>query len=115
MVFTKTSLNTLGVTPHESCKSQRHQAQDGLLNLAEELQNISQACRVMGLSRDTFYRVKEAKETGGLEALLHKDRRRPNPKNRVDEVVEQAVLAFALENPAAGQVRVGRESCREWG
>jgi len=69
----------------------------GLLNLAEELQNISQACRVMGVSRDTFYRVKEAKETGGLEALLHKDRRRPNPKNRVDEVVEQAVLSYALE------------------
>jgi hypothetical protein len=64
----------------------------GLLNLAEELQNISQACRVMGVSRDTFYRVKEAKETGGLEALLHKDRRRPNPKNRVDDLVEQAVL-----------------------
>jgi transposase InsO family protein len=81
----------------------------GLLNLAEELQNISQACRVMGVSRDTFYRVKEAKETGGLEALLHKDRRRPNPKNRVDEVVEHAVLAYALENPAAGQVRVSNE------
>src|SRR3954447_16510365 len=81
----------------------------GLLNLAEELQNISQACRVMGVSRDSFYRVKEAKETGGLEALLHKDRRQANPKNRVDEVVEQAVLAFALENPAAGQVRVSNE------
>lgn len=81
----------------------------GLLNLAEELQKISQACRVMGVSRDTFYRVKEAKEAGGLEALLHKDRRRANPKNRVDDVVEQAVLAFALENPAAGQVRVSDE------
>jgi hypothetical protein len=75
----------------------------GLLNLAEELHNDSQACRVMGVSRDTFYRVKEAKESGGLEALLHKDRRRPNLKNRVDEAVEQSVLAFALESPAAGQ------------
>jgi hypothetical protein len=81
----------------------------GLLNLAEELQNISQACRVMGVSRDTFYRVKEARQTGGMEALLHKDRRRPNPKNRVDDVVEQAVMAFAVENPAAGQVRVSNE------
>ena len=44
----------------------------GLLNLAEELSNVSQACRVMGVSRDTFYRVKEAKENGGMEALLHK-------------------------------------------
>ncbi len=81
----------------------------GLLNLAEELKNVSQACRIMGVSRDTFYRVKEAKDAGGLEALLNKDRRRANLKNRVDEVVEEAVLAFALENPAAGQVRVSNE------
>jgi transposase InsO family protein len=81
----------------------------GLLNLAEELRNVSQACRVMGVSRDTFYRVKEAKENGGIEALLHKDRRRANLKNRVDETVEQAILAFALDNPAAGQVRVSNE------
>jgi transposase InsO family protein len=81
----------------------------GLLNLAEELHNVSQACRVMGVSRDTFYRVKEAKESGGMEALLHKDRRRANPKNRVDEAVEVAVRAFAVQNPAAGQVRVSNE------
>lgn len=81
----------------------------GLLNLADELRNVSQACRVMGVSRDTFYRVKEAKESGGLEALLHKDRRRSNLKNRVDDAVEQAVLAFAIANPAAGQVRVSNE------
>jgi hypothetical protein len=81
----------------------------GLLHLAEELQNVSQACRVMGVSRDTFYRVKEAKETGGMEALLHKDRHRPNLRNRVDELTERAILAFALENPAAGQVRVSNE------
>jgi hypothetical protein len=48
----------------------------GLLNLAEELRNVSHTCRVMGVSRDTFYRVKEAKENGGIEALLHKDRSR---------------------------------------
>ena len=28
----------------------------GLLNLAEELGNVSKSCQVMGLSRDTFYR-----------------------------------------------------------
>jgi hypothetical protein len=61
----------------------------GLLNLAEELSNVSQACRVMGVSRDTFYRVKEAKETGGLEALLYKDRRRANPKNRFWELLKK--------------------------
>ena len=81
----------------------------GLLSLAEELGNVSQACKIMGVSRDTFYRYQQAKDCGGVEALLHKDRHRPNLKNRVDEVVEQTVLAYALEQPAHGQVRVSNE------
>lgn len=81
----------------------------GLLNLAEELGNVSQACKIMGVSRDTFYRYQEAKTNGGVEALLQKDRKRPNFKNRVDEVIEQAVLAYAIEQPAHGQVRVSNE------
>ena len=81
----------------------------GLLNLAEELGNVSKACQVMGLSRDTFYRYKQAVEDGGVEALLHKDRRRPNPKNRGDERTEEAVLAYSLDFPAHGQVRTSNE------
>jgi len=81
----------------------------GLLNLAEELGNVSQACKIMGVSRDTFYRYQEAKANGGVEALLQKDRKRPNIKNRVDEVIEQAVVAYAIEQPAHGQVRVSNE------
>ncbi|MDW0567235.1 helix-turn-helix domain-containing protein, partial [Mannheimia haemolytica] len=76
----------------------------GLLNLAEELGNISQACKVMGMSRDTFYRYQQAVEQGGVEALLNQNRRVPNLKNRVDEAIEQAVVKFALDNPAFGQV-----------
>ena len=64
----------------------------GLLNLAEELGNVSKACQVMGLSRDTFYRYKSAVEEGGVEALMDANRRKPNPKNRVDEKVEQVVF-----------------------
>lgn len=81
----------------------------GLLNLAAELGNVSQACKVMGVSRDTFYRYREAKESGGVDALLHKDRRQPNLKNRVDEAVESAVLAYAVAEPAHGQVRTSNE------
>ncbi len=81
----------------------------GLLNLAEELGNISQACKVMGMSRDTFYRYQQAVEQGGVEALLNQNRRVPNLKNRVDEAIEQAVVKFALDNPAFGQVRVSKE------
>lgn len=81
----------------------------GLLNLAEELGNVSKACQMMGLSRDTFYRYKAAVETGGIDALFDVSRRRPNPKNRVDEVTEAAVQAYALEQPAHGQVRASNE------
>ncbi|MDW0679094.1 IS481 family transposase, partial [Mannheimia haemolytica] len=77
--------------------------------LAEELGNISQACKVMGMSRDTFYRYQQAVEQGGVEALLNQNRRVPNLKNRVDEAIEQAVVKFALDNPAFGQVRVSNE------
>ncbi|SQE31914.1 Integrase core domain [Mannheimia haemolytica] len=81
----------------------------GLLNLAEELGNISQACKVMGMSRDTSYRYQQAVEQGGGDALLNQNRRVPNLKNRVDEATEQAVVKFAFDNPAFGQVRVSNE------
>ena len=81
----------------------------GLLNLAEELGNVSQACKVMGLSRDTFYRYKDAVEHGGVDALLDANRRKPNPKNRVDEAIEQAVKDYAIEFPAHGQARTSNE------
>ena len=81
----------------------------GLLNLAEELGNVSQACRIMGLSRDTFYRYKAAVDEGGVDALINKDRRQPNLKNRVDEQTEAAVVEYAIEEPAHGQVRASNE------
>lgn len=81
----------------------------GLLNLAEELGNVSQACRIMGLSRDTFYRYKAAVDEGGVDALISKDRRQPNLKNRVDEQTEAAVVEYAIEEPAHGQVRASNE------
>ena len=81
----------------------------GLLNLADELGNISKACKMMGVSRETFYRYKEAVNDGGVDALLEKSRRVPNPKNRVDPTVESAVVGYAIEEPAHGQVRVSNE------
>ena len=81
----------------------------GLLNLAEELGNVSKACKVMGLSRDTFYRYQSAVDEGGVEALFDKSRRRPNYKNRVEESIEEAVVAYAYEFPAHGQHRASNE------
>ena len=63
----------------------------------------------MGVSRDTFYRYKEAANEGGVQALLDKDRRVPNIRNRVDPTVESAVIEYAVEQPSHGQVRVSNE------
>jgi len=81
----------------------------GLLNLAEELGNVSKACQVMGLSRDTFYRYKQAVDDGGVEALFERTRRKPNLANRVDQATEDAVIKSAIDFPAYGQVRTSNE------
>lgn len=81
----------------------------GLLNLAQELGNVSKACRVMGVSRDTFYRYQTAKEEGGVEALFVKSKRGPNLKNRIDPIVEENIVKLAIEEPAWGQLRASNE------
>lgn len=92
---------------HTSNPIIKHKA--GLLNLAEELGNVSKACKVMGVSRDTFYRYQELVEDGGVDSLISKSRRIPNLKNRVDEQTEQAVLVHAVDYPAHGQARTSNE------
>ena len=81
----------------------------GLLNLADELGNVSKACQMMGLSRDTFYRYRQAVDDGGVEALLERTRRKPNFANRVDDMTEQAVIQSATDFPAYGQARTSNE------
>src|SRR3954451_18786121 len=86
-----------------------------LFALAGE-RGVSEACRLMGVHRSTYYRWKGQVGRSGLEMLRPRERRRPQMPNQLSAVVEQRIVAFALGHPGLGPKRVATRLARpEWG
>jgi hypothetical protein len=84
-------------------------AKVGLLKLAKQLGKVSQACKMMGYSRDSFYRFKELYDAAGELALEELTRSKPILKNRTPVEVEAVILSLSLDQPAYGQIRIANE------
>jgi transposase InsO family protein len=86
-----------------------------LFRLAAEL-GVSEACRLMGVHRSTYYRWKPEVERAGLEMLRPRERRRPVMPNQLSPIIEQRIVAFALGHPGLGPKRIAAQLARpEWG
>jgi transposase InsO family protein len=77
---------------------------------------VTNACRVFGVHRSTYYRWKHEVERQGLEMLRPRERRRPVMPNQLSPITEQRIVAFALGHPGFGPKRIAAQLARpEWG
>lgn len=84
-----------------------------LVELAQTLGNISDACRKLQVSRQHYYDIRKALEEEGVQGLLEKARNKSRRMNRIGEEIELKVLEHCLEFPTQGQVRVANELAKQ--
>ncbi len=79
-----------------------------VLELAEQLGNVTEAAKISGVSRDTIYRYRRLIEEGGVDALKRQETTDHYQKNRTDQDTANTVIEFSLDNPHLGQVHVSQ-------
>ena len=77
-----------------------------LLQLADEISNIRQACNIFGVSRQHYYDLKNNYEKYGVDGLKPKERQMPDMPNKVSNEVENKIIEYSLNNPTYGKDRV---------
>ena len=73
-----------------------------LINHAAEIGNVTEACRIFGVSRKTYYEWLKKAEAYGLSALLPRERRRPHQPNAMTTEEVAIILAEAVSRPTLG-------------
>ena len=81
----------------------------GMLALAEELQNISLACKRAGISRSHYYEIKEAFEKYGAEGLAPRERRRPRMPNETPAELVGKILEMTEQYPTYSYLRISQQ------
>jgi transposase len=84
-------------------------ARMGMLALAEELQNISLACKRAGISRSHFYEIKDAFEKYGPEGLAPETKRRPRMPNETPPELVAQLLAMSERYPTRSYVFISQQ------
>lgn len=84
-------------------------ARMGMLALAEQLQNISAACKRAGISRSHFYEIKTAFEKYGAEGLAPHERRRPRMPNETPPELVDKILEMTARFPTYSYVRISQQ------
>jgi len=77
-----------------------------LLQLAEQLQNIRAACKMMGVSRQHYYDIKQRFEQAGVEGLHEKARQLPRMPNQTPQDIEERIIEYSLKHPTYGKDRL---------
>jgi len=81
-------------------------ARMGMLALAEQLNNVSAACRRAGISRSHYYEIKEAFEKFGAEGLAPQTKRKPRMPNQTPPELEAQILEMTERYPTYSYLRI---------
>ena len=95
-------METITVTPADIIYHRRL----AVLEQASRCKNVSEACRIFGVSRTRYYEWRRLADRYGIEALMPKGRRRAQLPNATPTHVVEQLLTLAVLEPTLGARRL---------